>query len=215
MEKLFNHLAFMPRGPIPEQNDGAVGVSRQKLFQMLHRNRSIHLLAAQDNLLAGMQVQRAIEIHFIPLRIRTDQRGLPTGSPDGLEGRLEVERGFILRQIDRIRRVLRVIYYFFFDQLVEGGDLFLIMRLVDLSGALIAKPTLSEQFGDGSYMQLMELSNGKVLLSLPILARVDNDDLVFLMPMEPFKRNFRQTAATWHSLALGASPSIRKGGRLE
>jgi len=80
---------------------------------------------------------------------------------------------------------------------------------------LIAKPTLSEQFGDGSYMQLMELSNGKVLLSLPILARVDNDDLVFLMPMELFKRNFRQTAATWHSLALGASPSIRKGGRLE
>ena len=56
-----------------------------------------------------------------------------------------------------------------------------------------SKPVDSKQMpeaSNGSYMQLMELSSGKVFLSLPILARVDNEDLVFFNAYGTFQAQF-------------------------
>lgn len=95
LQEAADHGPFMPTGAIPEQDERSIGIGRQELFQMLNRNLSIHLLGAQDNLLAGMQVEGAVEIHLVPLRIRADHRGLASQSPNGHRGGLEVEGSFI------------------------------------------------------------------------------------------------------------------------
>src|SRR3990172_1684880 len=108
-QEVADHRPFMPAGAIPEQDDGMIWKGDQQLFQVLNGSLGVHLRCAQNNFSAGMQVEGAVEIHLISLRIRANDRGLASQSPNGHRGGLEIERSLILSQKYRVGSVLSFI----------------------------------------------------------------------------------------------------------
>lgn len=57
-----DHLAAMPRGAVPQEQDGLCGIGGQEHEQKEYSCRPIHRRRTHGGLLAGLQVKRPIEM---------------------------------------------------------------------------------------------------------------------------------------------------------
>ena len=106
-------LPAVPRGSVPHHKDRLSGISIQHLFQMLGRRFSIHDRALHHDLLSSMQVECAVEVHFLTPWMGTHHRRLPTRCPDGHCRQLQVHAGFVFGENHRLGSVLGDIEQFF------------------------------------------------------------------------------------------------------
>lgn len=112
-EQLFDRLTSMPGGAIPEHEDRLCGIGLQQAHQKKHSCVGVHKLRAQRCFLARQQVQRPIEVRGLSSRVQAHKRHLAPCMPHNGQGRLQIERGFVSCEDDRLRCILCRIRQFF------------------------------------------------------------------------------------------------------
>jgi len=105
--------ATVPRRSIPQQQNIALGMCCEQRLQMLSCHLGIQLRCASDDLLPGLEVQRAIPADMRSSRVASHREALSTRRPDSHRRGLQIDLGFIFSQDDRVRRVLSDVNQFF------------------------------------------------------------------------------------------------------
>ena len=84
-------LPTMPRSAVPEEQDGHIRNRGEDIFQVLRAGHRVHGFCARDDLLAGVQVQGAVEVRAGAAGIAANNRCLAAWRPDRLQGRLQIK----------------------------------------------------------------------------------------------------------------------------
>jgi len=108
-----NWLAPVPGCAVPQQQDRHIRIGGQELFQVACAHRRVQPVALQHHFPSCAQVKRPVETGLRALGIGRDDRCLPARRPHPHRRRLQIERGFILRQDHRRGRILRDVDQFF------------------------------------------------------------------------------------------------------
>jgi hypothetical protein len=113
LQHVADGLTTMPGCPIPQEEDRFAGDRVQDLPEVLGRRFGIHDSGSHYDLLAGMQVERAVEVDLLTPRVRPDHRRVSLWSPYSHRRRLQILASLILGQDHRLRRILSHIDQFF------------------------------------------------------------------------------------------------------
>lgn len=92
-----DRLAFVPGSAIPEHQNRNLRVGQQNPVEKQRRDFGGHQIGTQKRFFARLQIQRAVEVRTLAARGDFDHRRLSDGRPDAHCGRLQIQRGFILR----------------------------------------------------------------------------------------------------------------------
>ena len=105
-QHLSDLLSPVPRRPVPQQQDRHVGIGCQELLQVPCTRLCVQCGALHDHLLPTAQVQRSIEAGLRSSWVAADHRALTTRSPHAHGRGLQIQRGLVLRQDDRLGCIL-------------------------------------------------------------------------------------------------------------
>ena len=112
-QHIADRLPAVPRGSVPHEKNGLTWISVQYLFQMLGRRFSIHDSGLHHDLLSSMQIECAVEVHFLTPRVGAYHGSLTPRCPDGHRRQLQVQTGLILGENHSLGSVLGDIDQFF------------------------------------------------------------------------------------------------------
>lgn len=105
--------ATVPRRSIPQQQNVAFRMRCEQRLQMLSCRLGIQLRCACDDLLPGLEVQRAVPTDMRSSWVASHREALPTRRPSRHRGGLQIDLGFIFSQNDGVWRVLSDVDQFF------------------------------------------------------------------------------------------------------